>query len=108
MPGKKERRGNNPGTYFVAVAGGLKSLLLRKNREEPNGSTWTLFVTERQPREGTFADRHPRDEIPPAANAARAAAMRDYERQQRDARVAELAGRFDEREPTPAGGAAPK
>jgi hypothetical protein len=49
---EKQRRGNNPGTYFVAVAGGMKFLLLRKSREEPNGSTWTLFVTERsQPQE---------------------------------------------------------
>ena len=45
------RRGNNPGTYIVAVAGGMKFLLLRKNREDANGSTWTLFVTERTPRE---------------------------------------------------------
>jgi hypothetical protein len=44
---ERERRGNKPGTYIVAVAGGLKFLLLRENREEENGSTWTLFVTAR-------------------------------------------------------------
>jgi hypothetical protein len=35
----------------VAVAGGMKFLLLRKNREAENGSTWTLFVTERTQRQ---------------------------------------------------------
>jgi hypothetical protein len=33
---ERERRGNKPGSYIVAVAGGLKFLLLRKNREDPN------------------------------------------------------------------------
>jgi hypothetical protein len=47
---ERERRGNKPGTYIVAVAGGVKFLLLRKNREEENGSTWTLFVTARSER----------------------------------------------------------
>jgi hypothetical protein len=46
---EKTRGGNDAGTYIVAVAGGMKFLLLRKNREDPNGSTWTLFVTERSP-----------------------------------------------------------
>jgi hypothetical protein len=32
------------------VAGGVKFLLLRKNRAEENGSTWTLFVTARSER----------------------------------------------------------
>jgi hypothetical protein len=44
---EKTRRGNKPGTYIVAVAGGMKFLLLRKHQEDANGSTWTLFVTER-------------------------------------------------------------
>jgi hypothetical protein len=29
----------------------MKFLLLRKNREAENGSTWTLFVAERSPRQ---------------------------------------------------------
>jgi hypothetical protein len=45
---ERERRGNKPGTYIVAVAGGMKFLMLRKSREEP--STWTLFVTARADR----------------------------------------------------------
>jgi hypothetical protein len=48
---EKTRRGNDAGTYIVAVAGGMKFLLLRKNRAAENGSTWTLFVTERTPRQ---------------------------------------------------------
>jgi hypothetical protein len=32
---ERERRGNNPGTYIVAVAGGMKFLLLRKKPERP-------------------------------------------------------------------------
>jgi hypothetical protein len=46
---EKTRRGNNAGTYIVAVAGGMKFLLLRPNREDPNGSTGTLFVTGAAP-----------------------------------------------------------
>jgi hypothetical protein len=44
---ERERRGNNPGTYIVAVAGGMKFLLLRKHRADENGSTWMLFITAR-------------------------------------------------------------
>jgi hypothetical protein len=63
---ERERRGNKPGTYIVAVAGGLKFLLLRKNREEENESTWTLFITSRserrdQPTRGKAAHENARE-----------------------------------------------
>jgi hypothetical protein len=90
---EKQRRGNNAGTYIVAVAGGMKFLLLRKNREDPNGSTWTLFVTERTQRQ----DRPSRDAERGRATheavreTAAAAAERVFSKSDRDEHGNELA-----------------
>jgi hypothetical protein len=35
---EKSRRSNDAGTYIVAVAGGMKFLLLRKHQADENGS----------------------------------------------------------------------
>ena len=87
---ERERRGNNPGTYIVAVAGGMKFLLLRKSREDPNGSTWTLFVTERSQK----PERPSRDaERGNATQTSVRAAADTWTREQRDAPVKELAAR---------------